>query len=141
MVTDPSVNVGAGAVRVALDVSALDAWLTGNVEGYAGPLTVEQFNGGQSNPTYRLTTPGARYVMRRKPPGLLVKGAHDVLREARVISALAATPVPVPAARLLAVLPNSALAGTAVPALVTAACAVVLSKTCLDSWPLTTGIA
>ena len=111
MVTDPSVNVGAGAVRVALDVSALDAWLAGNVEGYAGPLTVEQFNGGQSNPTYRLTTPGARYVMRRKPPGPLVKGAHDVLREARVISALAATPVPVPA--VLGICEDDAVVGSA----------------------------
>lgn len=111
MVTDPSVNVGAGALRVALDVSALDAWLAGNVEGYAGPLTVEQFNGGQSNPTYRLTTPGARYVMRRKPPGPLVKGAHDVLREARVISALAATPVPVPA--VLGICDDDAVVGSA----------------------------
>lgn len=111
MVTDPSVNVGAGAVRVALDVSALDTWLAGNVDGYAGPLTVEQFNGGQSNPTYRLTTPGARYVMRRKPPGPLVKGAHDVLREARVISALAATPVPVPA--VLGICDDDAVVGSA----------------------------
>lgn len=111
MVTDPSVNVGAGAVRVALDVSALDAWLAGNVEGYAGPLTVEQFNGGQSNPTYRLTTPGACYVMRRKPLGPLVKGAHDVLREARVISALAATPVPVPA--VLGICDDDAIVGSA----------------------------
>lgn len=111
MVTDPSVNVGAGALRVALDVSALDAWLAGNVEGYAGPLTVKQFNGGQSNPTYRLTTPGARYVMRRKPPGPLVKGAHDVLREARVISALAATPVPVPA--VLGICDDDAVVGSA----------------------------
>ncbi len=60
MVTDPSVNVGAGHVRVALDEAALDAWLRAHVAGYAGPLTVEQFKGGQSNPTYRLTDgPGA----------------------------------------------------------------------------------
>lgn len=96
MVTDSSANIGAGEVRIALDEAALDAWLRGHVTGYVGPLAVEQFKGGQSNPTYRLTTPGARYVMRRKPPGSLIKGAHDVLREVRVISALADTSVPVP---------------------------------------------
>ena len=89
-------NEGAGAIRTPLDEAALDAWLTANIEGYSGPLTVDQFNGGQSNPTYRLTTPNARYVLRRKPPGPLLKGAHDVLREARVLAALASTDVPVP---------------------------------------------
>lgn len=97
MATDPSANIGAGAVRVAFDEDALGEWLWENVPGIAGPLTVEQFEGEQSNPTYRLTTPGAAYVMRRKPAGSLVKGAHDVLREARFISALADTAVPVPA--------------------------------------------
>lgn len=89
-------NSGVGAMRVALDVAALEAWLAAHVAGFAGPLTVGQFNGGQSNPTYRLTTPGAAYVLRRKPPGPLLKGAHDVLREARVLTALGPTPVPVP---------------------------------------------
>jgi aminoglycoside phosphotransferase (APT) family kinase protein len=111
MGTDSSANVGAGAVRVALDEAALDAWLTANVAGYSGLLTVEQFNGGQSNPTYRLTTPGARYVMRRKPPGPLIKGAHDVLREARVLSGLAPTPVPVPA--VLGICDDDAVVGSA----------------------------
>lgn len=111
MVTDSSANIGAGEVRVALDEAALGAWLGANVAGYAGPLTVEQFKGGQSNPTYRLTTPGARYVMRRKPPGPLIKGAHDVLREARVISALAATRVPVPA--VLGICDDDAVVGSA----------------------------
>ncbi|WP_225204939.1 phosphotransferase family protein [Novosphingobium huizhouense] len=89
-------NSGAGQVRVAFDQDALARWMDANVAGFAGPLTVEQFNGGQSNPTYKLTTPGAAYVMRRKPPGPLLKGAHDVLREARVLTGLAGTPVPVP---------------------------------------------
>ena len=68
---------------LSLDQAALAAWLKSNVPGYRGPLTVAQFSGGPSNPTYRLTTPTARYVLRRKPPGTLLKGAHDVLREAR----------------------------------------------------------
>ena len=90
-------NAGTTAVRDAyrFDEGALARWMAANVDGFAGPLTVEQFKGGQSNPTYRLTTPGAAYVLRRKPPGPLLKGAHDVLREARVLSALASTGVPV----------------------------------------------
>ncbi|WP_292966848.1 phosphotransferase [Novosphingobium sp. UBA1939] len=89
-------NAGAGEVRVAFDEAALARWMAAHVAGFAGPLDVAQFNGGQSNPTYRLSTPGARYVLRRKPPGPLLKGAHDVLREARVLTALGPTPVPVP---------------------------------------------
>ena len=88
-------NTGAGKVRVALDEAGLAAWMERHVPGFSGPLTVAQFNGGQSNPTYRLDTPGARYVLRRKPPGPLLPGAHDVLREARVQQALAGSEVPV----------------------------------------------
>lgn len=111
MVTDLSANFGTGEVRAALDEAALDAWLRVHVGNYAGPLTVKQFKGGQSNPTYQLTTPAARYVMRRKPPGPLVKGAHDVLREARVISALASTQLPVPA--VLGICDDDAVVGSA----------------------------
>jgi aminoglycoside phosphotransferase (APT) family kinase protein len=96
MVTDAAANLGAAEVRVALDEATLSDWMAAHVEGFAGPLKVEQFKGGQSNPTYRLTTPSAAYVLRRKPPGSLVKGAHDVLREARVLTALGPTAVPVP---------------------------------------------
>jgi aminoglycoside phosphotransferase (APT) family kinase protein len=67
-----------------------------HVEGFHGPLTVRQFRGGQSNPTYLLECPSARYVMRRKPPGKLLKSAHAVDREFRVISALYAADFPVP---------------------------------------------
>jgi aminoglycoside phosphotransferase (APT) family kinase protein len=76
----------------------LDPWLHQHVEGYAGPLGIEQFKGGQSNPTYRLTTPGRRYVMRSKPApaARLLRSAHAVEREARVMAALAGTGVPVP---------------------------------------------
>ncbi|WP_294198026.1 phosphotransferase [uncultured Sphingomonas sp.] len=90
-------NAGTTPVRDAhrFDEAALARWMTANVDGFAGPLTVEQFKGGQSNPTYRLITPNAAYVLRRKPPGPLLKGAHDVLREARVLTALARTDVPV----------------------------------------------
>src|ERR1700743_1572999 len=90
-------NGGTMPVRggLELDPARREAWLEREVEDYSGPLTVAQFRGGQSNPTYRLTTPGRSYVLRRKPPGPLVKGAHDVLREARIVSALAQTDVPV----------------------------------------------
>ena len=110
MASETSVNQGVGAVRTALDAVALGRWLSANVAGFAGPLTVKQFNGGQSNPTYRLTTPTATYVLRRKPPGDILKGAHDVLREARVLSALASTEVPVP--RIFATCNDSAVLGS-----------------------------
>ena len=99
MATDAGANQGAGDVRVAFDEAVLGEWMRANVAGFSGPLTVAQFNGGQSNPTYRLATADASYVLRRKPPGPLLKGAHDVLREARVLAALADTAVPVPAIR------------------------------------------
>jgi aminoglycoside phosphotransferase (APT) family kinase protein len=89
-------NTGVGGVRVAFDEAALVRWMADNVAGFSGPVSVAQFNGGQSNPTYLLTTPARKYVLRRKPTGPLLKGAHDVLREARVIAALGPTSVPVP---------------------------------------------
>src|SRR5438045_7350194 len=72
-----------------------------NVEGYQGPLTVLQFKGGQSNPTYRLDTPGRSYVMRRKPFGKLLPSAHPVDREFRVIAALGKQGFPVATAYTL----------------------------------------
>lgn len=81
--------------RHRFDEAALDAWMRANVEGYAGPLKVSQFKGGQSNPTYRLDTPGCAYVLRRKPFGELLPSAHAVDREFRVISALHAAGFPV----------------------------------------------
>ncbi len=91
-------NTGVMAVAEAhrFDEAALAAWMGVNVEGYAGPLEVRQFKGGQSNPTYQLVTPNAKYVMRRKPPGKLLPSAHAVDREFRVISALYPTGFPVP---------------------------------------------
>jgi aminoglycoside phosphotransferase (APT) family kinase protein len=73
----------------------LGAWMAEHVAGFRGPLEIEQFRGGQSNPTFRLTAGGKRYVLRRKPPGKLLPSAHAVDREYRVITALAATDVPV----------------------------------------------
>src|SRR3954452_10336622 len=83
-------NSGTMPVRSGLgfDAGPLEAWMRGEVEGFQGPLTIEQFRGGQSNPTYKLVTPGRSYVLRRKPPGKLLPGAHAVDREYRVITAL-----------------------------------------------------
>lgn len=89
---------GVGAVRAAhrFDQTRLADWMAAHIEGFEGPLTVEQFKGGQSNPTYRLSTPQRRYVLRRKPPGTLLPGAHAIEREARVIAAVATTGFPAP---------------------------------------------
>ena len=84
------------AERLRFDEAALAEWMADQVEGFSGPLTVRQFKGGQSNPTYRLDSPDRSYVLRRKPPGALLPGAHAVDREYRVISALGAAGFPVP---------------------------------------------
>jgi aminoglycoside phosphotransferase (APT) family kinase protein len=80
------------------DFDALSAWLQAHVPGFAGPLTVEQFKGGQSNPTFKLTTPARTYVMRCKPGPVakLLPSAHAVEREYRVMKALGAQGLPVP---------------------------------------------
>jgi len=74
------------------------AWLEQEIEGFRGPARMEKFKGGQSNPTYRLTADSGAYVLRRQPPGELLKSAHAVDREYRVMRALAGTEVPVPRA-------------------------------------------
>jgi aminoglycoside phosphotransferase (APT) family kinase protein len=76
------------AAPLRFDVARLEQYLADNVPGFAGPLEVRQFRGGQSNPTYMLVTPARRYVLRRKPPGKLLPSAHAVDREFRAISAL-----------------------------------------------------
>ena len=81
--------------RHQLDEAALDAWLREHVADYSGPLTINQFKGGQSNPTYQLVTPERKYVLRKKPGGKLLPSAHAVDREFRVISALHPTGFPV----------------------------------------------
>ncbi len=77
------------------DIPALQRYMQQHVAGYSGELSVEQFKGGQSNPTYRLSAGGKNYVLRRKPPGKLLASAHAVDREYQVISALAGSKVPV----------------------------------------------
>ena len=105
-------NVGTTPMRAGyeLDTARLTEWLRDHVSGYAGPLRIEQFKGGQSNPTYKLITPNACYVLRRKPPGPILPGAHAVEREARVQSALGATAFPVP--RLHALCADESILGT-----------------------------
>jgi len=81
----------------AVDTAALERWLQPRLPGFAGPLTVEMFKGGQSNPTYKLITPQRNYVMRAKPGPVakLLPSAHAIEREFRVMSALHGTGVPV----------------------------------------------
>ena len=91
-------NSGTMDVRSShrFDVTALARWMEENVAGFAGPLKVEQFRGGQSNPTYKLSAGGRAYVLRRKPPGKLLPGAHAIDREYRVLAALGGQGFPVP---------------------------------------------
>lgn len=78
-----------------LDTDKLGAYLEQHIDGFKGPLSATKFDGGQSNPTYLLSTPDQKYVLRRKPPGKLLRGAHAVDREYKVLSALFPTPLPV----------------------------------------------
>ena len=84
------------AERDRLDTERLTAWMQANVPDFAGPLTYAKFAGGQSNPTYKLMTPGRNYVLRRKPMGELLPSAHQVDREHRLMAALHPTGFPVP---------------------------------------------
>ncbi len=93
------------------DAAQLAPWLEANVPDCRGPVAIEQFKGGQSNPTYLLNAGGKRLVLRRKPPGKLLPSAHAVDREFRIISALAKTDVPV--ARAYALCLDESVIGTA----------------------------
>ncbi|QYU67606.1 phosphotransferase family protein [Leptolyngbya sp. 15MV] len=90
--------VGTVAVeeRDALDLDRLTEWFAANVEGFAGPISYSKFKGGQSNPTYRIDTPGRSYVLRRQPFGKLLPSAHAVDREYTAMAALGPTGFPVP---------------------------------------------
>jgi aminoglycoside phosphotransferase (APT) family kinase protein len=91
-------NIGAGPVRAAhaFDVRRLEDYFATYVPEIKGPLQVQQFKGGQSNPTYLLIAGDNRYVLRRKPPGQLLQSAHAVDREFRIMKALENSEVPVP---------------------------------------------
>lgn len=93
-----------------LDAAALESYLASRLAGFKGPVEIRQFEGGQSNPTYFLRTPGARYVLRKKPPGSLLPSAHAVDREHRVMSALAES-IPVPP--MLLMCDDASVLGTA----------------------------
>jgi aminoglycoside phosphotransferase (APT) family kinase protein len=101
----PEANTGTKPVaeQHAFDVAALERYLAEHLPGFAGPLVVEQFKGGQSNPTYKLMTPARAYVMRSKPgpASKLLPSAHAVDREFTVMRGLADTAVPVPRMHVL----------------------------------------
>jgi aminoglycoside phosphotransferase (APT) family kinase protein len=98
------------APALQLDSARLAHYLAAHVKDFVGPLSIKQFKGGQSNPTYLLETPARRYVLRRKPPGKLLPSAHAVDREYRVIRALHAQGFPV--AEPLAFCAEDGVAGT-----------------------------
>ncbi len=87
------------------DTVRLEAWLQGHIDGFGAQMQVRQFQGGASNPTFLLTTEGPdgplRYVLRKKPPGVLLASAHQVDREFRIMKALANSAVPAPVMRIL----------------------------------------
>jgi aminoglycoside phosphotransferase (APT) family kinase protein len=93
------------------DVAKLEQYLAAHITGFKGPLEVEQFKGGQSNPTFKLRTPGKDYVLRRKPAGKLLASAHAVDREYKVITALRDSGVPV--ARTHVLCEDDSIIGTA----------------------------
>ncbi|AVS70580.1 phosphotransferase family protein [Paracidovorax avenae] len=97
----------------AFDTDALSAWMAEHVEGFEGPLAVEMFKGGQSNPTFKLNTPARSYVMRAKPGPVakLLPSAHAVEREFQVMGGLAGTGVPVP--RMFALCEDESVIGRA----------------------------
>ena len=97
--------------RHRVDPARLETYLRQCIPGLSGPLSIEQFRGGQSNPTYRVSAGGATYVLRRKPPGKLLPSAHAVDREYRVMTALERSEVPVP--KTLCLCEDDSVIGTA----------------------------
>ena len=91
-------NTGTQPVPESLrfDEEALSRWLADHIEGFREPITVSQFKGGQSNPTYRIESAGGSFVLRRKPPGKILPGAHAIEREYRVLAAVGSRGFPVP---------------------------------------------
>jgi len=111
--TAPTGSTRPMSARHRIDSAALDAWLLHEIDGYRGPLRIEQFEGGQSNPTYLLRTERAHYVLRSKPgpAARLLPSAHAIEREVRVMRALAPAGIPVP--RVLALCEDESVIGRA----------------------------
>jgi aminoglycoside phosphotransferase (APT) family kinase protein len=94
-VNTPAAGLRETPAQHRFDTARLIAWMQIHIAGFSGPIQVQQFAGGQSNPTFLVQSPTRRYVLRRKPPGKLLPSAHAVDREFRVLAALKDTPVPV----------------------------------------------
>jgi aminoglycoside phosphotransferase (APT) family kinase protein len=109
--SDQFIGVKPVEERHRIDAGRLEDYLRKHVEGFRGPLEIEQFKGGQSNPTYRIIAGGKRYALRRKPPGKLLPSAHAVDREFKVIRALHGVGFPVPRPYVLC--EDDAVIGTA----------------------------
>lgn len=99
MTTSPRPGTRPVASRHVFATAALSTWLARHLDGFTDPFEVLQFAGGQSNPTFLLTTPVGEYVLRKQPPGELLLSAHAIDREYRVMRALAGSGVPVPVTR------------------------------------------
>lgn len=110
---DDLTGTRTAAAQHAFDPVALHGWLRQHLEGFDGPLTVEAFKGGQSNPSYKLSTPKASCVLRTKPApkAQLLPSAHAIEREFKVMQALYGTGVPVP--RMLALCEDESVIGRA----------------------------
>ena len=91
----PAAGLRQTPAQHSVDTPRLSAWMQTHIAGFSGPIEVQQFAGGQSNPTFLVQSPARRYVLRRKPPGKLLPSAHAVDREFRVLAALKDSPVPV----------------------------------------------
>jgi aminoglycoside phosphotransferase (APT) family kinase protein len=109
--SDQFIGVKPVEERHRIDAGRLEDFLKQHMEGFRGPLVIEQFKGGQSNPTYRITAGGQRYALRRKPPGKLLPSAHAVDREFKVIKALHSVGFPV--ARPYVLCEDDSVIGTA----------------------------
>ena len=98
--SSPAAGLRPPPAQHAFELRPLADWMGSNIPGFLGPIGVQQFAGGQSNPTFLVQSADHRYVLRRKPPGKLLPSAHAVDREYRVIMALQNTAVPVPKAAI-----------------------------------------
>jgi aminoglycoside phosphotransferase (APT) family kinase protein len=95
MMSTPEPELRQTPAEHGFDTPRLAAWMAAHISGFSGPIEVQQFAGGQSNPTFLVQSASGRYVLRRKPPGKLLPSAHAVDREFRVLAALEGTDVPV----------------------------------------------